>query len=117
MTNIANLFNFIESNRPEYRAPLIVKLIYDPESITEDDLTVGGDLDLEFAPITTLPDNLKVGNDLNLEFTPITTLPDNLKVVGNLYLSDTPLSKQYSKDEIRKMIEDKGGNVGGDIYI
>jgi hypothetical protein len=157
MTNISNLFNFIESNRPEYKTPLIVKFIYNPESLTKDDLnvkgdldlsdtsittlpngltvgddlnlfntpittlpdnlTVGGGLDLYGTPITTLPDNLRVEGYLNLSKTSITTLPDNLIVVGDLYLSHTPLSKQYSEDEIRKMIQDKGGNFEGYIYV
>jgi len=137
MTNIINLFNFIESNRPEYKTPVKVKLIYDHESLTKDDLNVGGDLNLYGTKITTLPDNLTVGGSLYLQNTPITTLPDNLTVGGglylrntsittlpdnlnvgiDLYLGNTPLSKKYSKDEIRKMIQDKGGNVGGDISI
>ena len=137
MTNIANLFNFIESNRPEYRVPLKFKLKYDPESITEDDLTVKGDLDFSNTQITTLPDNLTVDGTLDLSNTPITSLPDNLTVMwfldlyntpitslpdnltaeGDLDLRETPLSKKYSKDEIRKMIQDKGGNVEGNIYL
>jgi hypothetical protein len=96
MTNISNLFNFIESNRPEYKTPHRVKFIYNPESLTKDDLNVKGDLGLSKTSITTLPDNLTVG--------------------GYLDLSSTPLSKQYSKDEIRKMIQDKGGNVEGRIF-
>ena len=64
MTNISNLFNFIESNRPEYKVPLKIKLLYNPESITKDDLNVKGDLDLRGIPITTLPDNLTVGGYL-----------------------------------------------------
>jgi hypothetical protein len=34
-----------------------------------------------------------------------------------LFLYDTPLSKRYSIEEIRKMIEDKGGFVNGSIYL
>jgi hypothetical protein len=33
-------------------------------------------------------------------------------VGGNLVLEDTPLSKKYTKDEIRSMVE-----VGGKIYL
>ena len=97
MTNISNLFNFIESNRPEYKTPIKFKLLHDPGSITKDDLNIEG--------------------NLNLSKTSITSLPDNLTVGGNLELSKTPLSKQYSRDEIYKMIQDKGGNFEGGIYV
>ena len=78
---------------------------------------VGGYLNLENSQITSLPDNLKVGGYLDLDKTKITSLPDNLKVRGDLYLNNTPLSKKYSEEEIKKMIEDKGGEVKGGIYI
>ena len=55
--------------------------------------------------------------DLNLSDTPITSLPDNLEVGGSLYLRDTKISKKYSKEEIKKMIEDRGGNIKLQIYI
>ena len=77
-----------------------------------------GDLDLRNNPITSLPNNLtKVGGYLDLYNTKITSLPNNLQVGGFLDLRNTTLSKKYSKDEIRKMIEDKGGYVKGKIYI
>jgi len=34
----------------------------------------------------------------------------------NLFLKNTPLSEKYSKEEIRSMIEEKGGYVKGDIF-
>ena len=145
MTNISNLFNFIESKRPEYKIPFTVKLIYDPESITEDELIVKGDLYLIKEPITSLPDGLTVEGTLELKGTKIISLPDNLTVGGSLSLYGTkvksipngltvggsltlfhtPLSKQLSRkysswvaeNEILKMIQDKGGNVKGNIYI
>ena len=82
-----------------------------------DNLQVGGDLDLYNTRITSLPDNLQVGGYLHLGNTPITSLPDNLKVGGNLYLYNTPISQNYTKEEIIKMIEDKGGFIKGHIYI
>jgi hypothetical protein len=77
---------------------------------------VGGYLNLLNTPISSLPDNLKVGGFLNLVSTPISSLPDNLTVKGNLYLGQTPLAKKYSEEQIRKMIEEKGGKVKGRIY-
>jgi len=82
-----------------------------PITSLPNNLEVGGDLDLRNTPITSLSDNLKVGGSLYLQSTKITSLPNNLKVGGSLYLSNTSLSKKYTKDEIKKMIEDKGGYV------
>jgi hypothetical protein len=135
MTNIYNLFKFLEKKRGT-KTPLKMKFIYTPDELTDEDLKVKGNLDLlntkitslpdnlqvgdslflDNTPITSLPDNLQVGDSLFLANTPITSLPDNLKVGGYLYLSDTPLAEKYTKDEIRKMIEDKGGYVKGKIY-
>jgi hypothetical protein len=83
-----------------------------------DNLTVEGELYLYLpqSNMTSLPDNLKVNSNLNLYDTKITSIPNNLKVNGNLNLSQTSLSEKYSKEEIRKMIEDKGGSVKGYIY-
>ena len=175
ITNLFDLFNFIESKRPQYRTPFIVKLLYNPDSITDEDLNVKGNLDLADTKITSLPDNLKVGGYLNLSYTPIKKLPDNLKVKTDLYLShtpikklpdnlkvggylsitdtkitslpdnltvdriylantpitslpnnlnikheltirETPISAKYTKEEILKMIIDKGGSINGKIY-
>ena len=76
-----------------------------------------GDLNLSDTPITSLPDNLEVGGSLYLRDTKITSLPDNLKVGGYLDLMNTKISKKYSKEEIKKMIKDRGGNIKLQIYI
>jgi hypothetical protein len=113
------------------------KLLHDPESITEEDLIVKRDLDLQGTKITQLPDNLQVEDSLDLSYTKITQLPDNLKVNLNLYventkitqlpnnlqvrgylwLQNTPLAEKYSKNQIRQMIKDKGGYVREGIKI
>ena len=100
-------------------------------------LKVGGYLNLRNTQITSLPDNLEVGESLYLSYTPITLLPNNLKVNGNLELFrckiksipdnlqiekdltiyGAPLNKKYTSKEIKKMIEDKGGYIKGDIYL
>jgi hypothetical protein len=82
-----------------------------------DNLQVRGSLYLYDTQITSLPDNLQVGGNLSLYDTPITSLPDNLKVGGNLDLENTPLSQNHTREEIRQMIEDKGGFIRGNIYI
>ena len=76
-----------------------------------DNLRVGGSLYLNNTPIQTLPDNLEVGGDLDLFETPIQYLPDNLRVGGSLILTNTPISKKYSADEIKDMVEYVGGRV------
>jgi hypothetical protein len=134
---VKNLFKFIEDRYPEYPIPLKWKLLHDFDSITEKDLIVKGNLDLQGTKITQLPDNLKVegylylhktkiaqlpnnlkvGGYLDLTNTKITQLPNNLQVGGDLWLSNTPLSREYSEGEILQMIEDTGGYVERNIYM
>ena len=76
-----------------------------------------GSLNLHNAPIDGLPSNLKtVGGFLWLDNTPISSLPSDLKISGYLFLNNTPISRKYTKDQIRKMIEDSGGYVKGYIW-
>ena len=136
MPNIYNLFRFLE-DKEGTKTPLMAKLIHAPDTLTPDDLKIKDGLDLDNTDITSLPDGLEVEDYLIISDTKITSLPDDLKVGGSLYLSDTeitslpdglkvgdylhlrntPLSQKYTKQEIRKMIEDKGGNVEGKIFI
>jgi len=136
MSNIYNLFKFLEKKKGT-KTPLEAKLFYAPDELTDEELKIGGNLDLENINIETLPDNLKVGGYLDLENinietlpdnlkvggslflsnTKITSLPDNLQVEGSLYLRNTPLEVLYSEKEIRNMIEKKGGYVKGVIFV
>ena len=125
-----NLFKFIEDKRG-YKIPFKFKLVYDPNSLTKEDLNVKSDLDLRNIPIKSLPDGLKVGgyldlrgtnikelpNDLkvkgslDLNNTPIQSLPNGLEVEGNLWLKNTPLSKKYTEEEIKAMVPGVKGNI------
>jgi hypothetical protein len=68
-------------------------------------LTVNGRLDLDSSKnITSLPSGLNVKGDLDLRNTNITELPPDLEVGDSIYLYRTPLSRNYSRDEIRKMV-------------
>jgi len=116
MSNIYNLFKFLEKKKGT-KTPLKVKFIYAPNELTDEDLNVEEYLDLSDTKITSLPNNLKAGGGLDLSDTKITSLPDNLEVVRSLFLENTPLAEKYTKEEIRKMIEDKGGYVKKDIYV
>ena len=94
--------------------------LFNTKTITSlpDNLKVGSYLSLSYTDITSLPDNLHIGGTLDLYYTKtIKSLPDNLHVGGDLYIAKTLLSAMYSKEEIRKMIEDKGGFVKGNINI
>jgi hypothetical protein len=74
--NIYNFFKFLE-DKEDRPIPFKIKLIHAPETLTPDDLKVGGYLDLT---------NLYLAN------TKITSLPDDLQVGGNLYLRNTPIT-------------------------
>jgi hypothetical protein len=66
--------------------------------------TVGKGLNLMRTPIESLGNLEYVGGSLYLQKTPIKSF-GNLKTVGgNLELYETPLSKMYSENEIRKMV-------------
>lgn len=216
MTNLYNLFDFIESKRPSYKTPELVKILYNAHKTKNEliyngnlnlsnnsvftslpalaNMTINGNLDLEDASIESLPDNLTINGKLNLDYTEIKSLPKNLtvqmldakyselttlpediqviryldftngaisslpenfstsafirlagtsikslpnnltvnndvslngslinsipkklQITGYLDLRNTPISKKYTKDEIRKLIEKNGGSVKGEI--
>ena len=137
-TNILNLFKFIESVRPKYKIPADVMIKYNPGILNTPNSILHGSVDLQNSEITSLADGLTIINaGLNLENSKITTLPDRLTVDGaimaknsqissipnNLKCSDwidlrnTPVSKQYSSDEFKKIVQDKGGYIDGYILI
>jgi len=135
MTDIYNLFKFIENKEPEYRAPLKFLLKYAPDNITKEDLYIKGnfilggeDKDITSLPdgmtvdgylysdfyLTSLPNNLTVKEDLIITYNKdISSLPKNLKVGGNLKIWGTLLAKKYTEEELKKMAPD----VKGRIYL
>ena len=94
--------------------------------------SVGGYLDLENTPIESLGNLTSVGDGLSLYNTPIKSLGNltsvggflhlnntlieslgNLtSVEGGLYLVNTPISKKYTEEEVREMV-----NVEGNIFM
>ena len=66
IATLKNIFNFLEVNEG-HKKPLFWKL-KNNIPLTEEDLTVKGDLNLENSKITSLPDGLKVEGDLMLTF-------------------------------------------------
>jgi hypothetical protein len=65
--------------------------------------------------VTELPNNLTVGGHLFMGKSNIKSIPNNLNIGGILYIKDSYLNENYSFEEIRQMIEDKGGSVAGEI--
>jgi hypothetical protein len=53
-----------------------------------------------------------VGGNLDLRGTSIKSLGNLESVGGSLYLYRTPISKKYTREEIRSMV-----NLGGDVYL
>ena len=75
-------------------------------------ISVGGYLDLGGSEIESLGNLTSVGGYLNLRFSEIKSLGNLTSVGGNLILRKTPLSREYSEEEIRSMVE-----VRGDVYV
>ena len=65
--------------------------------------------------LTELPDDLFVGGSLYLNDSSITELPNNLYVGVNLYINNTPLTKKYTDEEIREMIDFIDFTINGKI--
>jgi hypothetical protein len=74
--------------------------------------SVGGDLFLDNSKIEDLGNLTSVGGYLVLTYSEIEDLGNLTSVGGNLMLRNTPLSKKYTREEIRSMVE-----VGGEIYL
>jgi hypothetical protein len=74
--------------------------------------SVGGSLNLYNTQIESLGNLTSVGRSLDLRDTPIESLGNLTSVGGDLYLWDTPLSINYTKKQIRKMVD-----VSGKIYL
>jgi hypothetical protein len=72
---------------------------------------VGG-LYLGGTPIKSLGDLRSVGGNLDLDRASIESLKNLQSVGGFLSLLGTPLSKMYTREQIRQMV-----NVDGEIYL
>jgi hypothetical protein len=74
--------------------------------------SVGGYLDLNGTPIKSLGNLTSVGGNLYLYGTQIESLRNLTSVGGDLDLYGSPISKKYTEEEIRQMID-----VKGEIYM
>jgi hypothetical protein len=82
-----------------------------------DNLKTNGSLLLKNVPLKQLPDNLEVNGSLGIDECPVEDIPKGLKIRGSVFgIRNTPLAQKYTKDEIMKMIIDRGGSYSGKIY-
>jgi hypothetical protein len=114
MTNIYNLFKFIEDKegkKPDAGRAFKLKLIYAPEELSPEDLKVDDHLNLRGVSIKSLPkglqvtgnlviynlessvvlDGLRVGGDLILMSGKKLSLPSNLQVGGSINLQNSEI--------------------------
>ena len=77
-----------------------------------DDLKVQFNIICYRCPLVDLPDNFTVEYQLELLHTKVSEIPYNLTIGTNLIIDHTPLIENYTAQEIKKMIEDRGGTVG-----
>ena len=66
----------------------------------------------KYSRIKTLGNLTSVGGTLELEHSSIESFGNLTSIGDDLYLENTPISKKYSAQEIRNMVE-----VGGNIYL
>jgi hypothetical protein len=74
--------------------------------------SVGGSLDLRSSSVETLGNLKSVKGDFYLQGNAIKSLGNLESVGGDLRLYKTPISKKYTEEEIRSMV-----NVGGNVYL
>jgi hypothetical protein len=86
---LKNIMHFLEKNDNKNK-PFKWKLLNN-EPLTEENLDIIGDLDLDGSEIRTLPEGLKVGGFLSLAGTKITSLPKDLQVNGFLSLAQSDI--------------------------
>jgi hypothetical protein len=88
---LKNIFNFLEKEDNKNK-PFKWKLLNN-EPLTEDELTIKADLDLENSNITSLPEGLMVYGTLDLyRCKQLTSLPEDLYVSMNLDLAQTSIT-------------------------
>lgn len=64
--------------------------------------------------LSSLPDNLNI-KTLSIKNAPVNSIPNNLNVIF-LTLSNTPLNRNYTEEELKKIIKNKGGNAENILY-
>jgi hypothetical protein len=75
-------------------------------------ISVEGNLNLMYSSIQSLGNLISVDGDLDLYATTIQSLGNLKSVIGDLVLIHTPISRKYSEQEIRNIVE-----VGVGVYL
>ena len=79
-----------------------------------DDIEVGFGVYASYSELEYLPNNLHT-EDVICNHSKLQDIPYNLRIDRTFNVANTPLTEKYSKEEIRKLIEDRGGYVKGRI--
>lgn len=90
--NAYNFLKFLQDKKGK-DIPLKFKILFTPESITDEDLTTEESLDLSFSELPSLPDNLNIGGSLLLRGSTLEQLPKNLRVGLSLSLPNTSIKE------------------------
>jgi hypothetical protein len=118
-----SFFGFLETNENK-EIPFLLKLKYFPERMVEhpvfhgnidldgyktdislpDNLTVFGNVNMDFSNITKLPNNLTIDGFLSIENTKIRILPVNLTVRQQFFIGGSYLERLYSNWEINEFV-------------
>ena len=107
------LQKFLESKgNPPYTIGGNLVLFGQPIKSLGNLISVGGYLDLDNTPIKSLGNLQSVGGYLDLRNTQIESLGKLTSVGDDLYFEDTTLSKKYTREQIRQMVD-----VGGKIFF
>jgi hypothetical protein len=106
-TNIYNFFKFLKNKAGKMPADgkwFTLKLVYDPDNLTKDDLSVKGDLDLQNRlDLRSLPNNLTVTGRLNLSNTSIKQLPKGL-TADSVILQSTEVDRLPEDLQTNKVV-------------
>lgn len=88
-----------------------INLVYSKIKALPDNFTVNGYLDLSNTEIKSLPNNLTVRDSLYLMNSPIESIPYKLNVGNRINFGGTDISYKYSYEQVKKMLEDRGGSA------
>jgi len=93
-----------------------IDLSYSELKELPDNFKCPGTLNITGTKIKKLPDNLSVHNMLLASDTDITEVPNGLRVGLGFYIGDTPLAGKYKHRELLKLIREKGGSLGMNVF-
>ena len=105
-----NFLKFLE-DRAGREVPFMYKVLNQPETLTEKDLIVKGDVNLEYTRISSLPDNLTIEKSLSLHHTGLEELPEHLTVGVNLWAYETAIRRLPRSLRVGNIVNLRASNV------